>query len=94
MKDREDWIVGITPKVYDMHIYRSGVSVTYPFSGKIKLSQPRISLLISLILVGSNSMTDIGILYDIVRALYDTWRVLIKGRFRDINDDESFAGSI
>jgi len=39
-------------------------------------------------------MTDTGILYDIVKALYDTWRVLIKGRFRDIDNDESFARSI
>jgi hypothetical protein len=86
--------VGITPKVYDMHIYRSGVFVTYPFFGKIKLLQPRISLLISLISVGSNSITDTGILYDIIRALHDTWRVLIKSRFKDTNNDKSFAKSI
>jgi hypothetical protein len=39
-------------------------------------------------------MTDTGILYDIVRASHDTRRVLIEGRFRDIDDDESFARSI
>jgi nucleoside permease NupC len=77
-----------------MHIYRSGVFVTYPFSSKMKLLQPRISLLISLILVGFNSITDTRILYDIVKALYDTRHVLIKGRFRDINNDKSFARSI
>jgi len=86
--------VGITPKVYDMHIYRSGVSVTYPFSGKMKLLQPRISLPISLILVGFDSITDTGILYDIVKALHDTRRVPIEGRFRDTDDDKSFAKSI
>jgi hypothetical protein len=39
-------------------------------------------------------MTDIRILYDIIRALYDTRRILIKGRFKDIDDDKSFAKSI
>jgi len=82
------------PKVYDMHIYRSGVSVTYPFSSKMKLLQPRISLLISLILVGSNSITDTRILYDIVKASHDTRRIFIEGRFRDIDNDKSFARSI
>ena len=60
----------------------------------MKLLQPRISLLISLILVGFDSITDTRILYDIVKALYNTWRVLIKGRFKDIDDDKSFAKSI
>jgi hypothetical protein len=86
--------VGITPKVYNIHIYYSGVFVTYPFSSKIKLLQPRISLLISLILVGSNSITDIGILYDIVKASHNTRHILIKGRFKDTNNNKSFAKSI
>ena len=77
-----------------MHIYRLKVSITYPFSSKMKLLQPRISLLISLILVGFDSITDTRILYDIIKALYDTRRVLIKGCFRDIDDDKSFARSI
>jgi nucleoside permease NupC len=77
-----------------MHIYRSGVFVTYPFFGKIKLLQPRISLLISLILVGFDSITDIRILYDIIKALHNTRRILIKGCFKDIDNNKSFAKSI
>ena len=60
----------------------------------IKLLQPRISLLISLILVGFNSITDTRILYDIIKALYNTRRILIKSRFKDIDNDKSFAKSI
>jgi len=78
--------MGIMPKVYNMHIYCLRVFVTYSFSSKIKLLQPRISLLISLILVGFDSITNIRILYDIVKALYNTWRIFIKGCFRDINN--------
>ena len=86
--------MGIMPKVYNMHIYCLRVFVTYSFSSKIKLLQPRISLLISLILVGSNSITDIRILYNIVKALYNTWHILIKSYFKDINNNKSFAKSI
>jgi len=39
-------------------------------------------------------MTDTRILYNIVKALYNTRHILIKGRFRDIDDDKSFARSI
>jgi hypothetical protein len=39
-------------------------------------------------------MTDIRILYDIVKALHNTWHILIKGYFKDINNNKSFAKSI
>ena len=60
----------------------------------MKLLQPRISLLISLILVGFDSITDTRILYDIIKALYDTRHILIKCYFKDIDNDKSFAKSI
>ena len=37
---KSDWITRETPKVYDIHIYRSGSLVSYRFTDKEKLTMP------------------------------------------------------
>jgi hypothetical protein len=94
MDGKDDWIVPKVPRPYDMHVYRSGTAVMHPFFGKKRLSQPRISLPVSLISVGSDDICETGVPYQVIKDSHDSRRVPTTGRFRDSAGDESFIGSI
>lgn len=61
---------------------------------KKKLSQPQISLPVSLVSVGSDDVCETGAPYQVIKAFHDTRRVPTTRRFKDGANDESFVGSI
>jgi len=77
-----------------MHIYCFETLVSYYFIKKEKLFKPRISLLVALISVKSNSICKTGILYNIIKISYNNRQVLAISRFKDTFKDKSFVNSI
>jgi hypothetical protein len=80
--------------INNIYIYYSGIAISHNFTKKEKLYKPYISLLFSLVSVNSDNIYKTSIPYQVIKASYNTWQVLVIRQFRPSTYNELFVRSI